>query len=169
MNSDTTLPNLRHPTVRAAIALGSNLGDRAATIRDALAKIAEIPGVRVLASSTPVETAPFGPVAQGPFLNAACVIETSQPARALLQSLHLIEHQFGRDRSQEVRWGPRTLDLDLLLYGGEIIHEPGLVVPHPGLHERLFVLEPLASIAPEITVPTHQATVVQLLARLRSR
>jgi 2-amino-4-hydroxy-6-hydroxymethyldihydropteridine diphosphokinase len=154
--------------VRAAIALGSNLGDRLATINAALTEIAAIAGVRVAAVSPIIETPPFGPVSQGPYLNGACIVQTSLSARSLLDALHAIEHAHGRDRGSEVRWGPRTLDLDLLLYGDAVLGEPGLCVPHPRIQERLFVLEPLAAIAPDMRVPTLNATVAQLLTRLQS-
>lgn len=154
--------------VRAAIALGSNLGDRAATINAAIAEIGSLAGVRVTAVSPIFETPPFGPVPQGEYLNAACVVETDVPARTLLTSLHEIERAHGRNRADEIRWGPRTLDLDLLTYSDAIIDEPGLCVPHPGMQDRLFVLEPLAAIAPDMLVPTLHATVSQLLHRLRS-
>jgi 2-amino-4-hydroxy-6-hydroxymethyldihydropteridine diphosphokinase len=147
----------------ACIALGSNLGDRAGHIRSALDAIAATPGIRLLAASRMVETDPVGPVPQGRYLNAAAVVSTSLPCRALLDRLLEIERAMGRDRTAEQRWGPRTLDLDLLLFGDQIIREPGLVVPHPRLHERAFVLIPLAEVSPEFIVPTLGRTVRALL------
>jgi 2-amino-4-hydroxy-6-hydroxymethyldihydropteridine diphosphokinase len=105
-------------------------------------------------------------VRQGPYLNAAALLETALGARALLDALLAIERARGRDRAGAARWGPRTLDLDLLLYGDRIIDEPGLTVPHPRMHERLFVLRPLALIAPEMIVPTCRLSVGALLSRL---
>ncbi len=151
----------------ACIALGSNLGDRHAHIRAALDALAALPRTTLLAASSIHETDPVGPVTQGRFLNAAAAIDTSLPPRELLDRLLAIEQSRGRDRSAEQRWGPRTLDLDLLLYGSLVINEPGLVIPHPRLHERRFVLEPLAEIAAETLVPGY-STVSQILKRLRS-
>lgn len=141
------------PATAAAIALGSNLGDRAANLEAALLRIGGIPFTRLAARSGFYETAPVGPVAQGPFLNAAAAVSTSLTPRQLLEALHAIERDCGRERSRETRWGPRTLDLDLLLFGDSRIDEPGLTIPHPRLHERSFVLIPLREIAPEWTVP----------------
>jgi 2-amino-4-hydroxy-6-hydroxymethyldihydropteridine diphosphokinase len=93
--------------------------------------------------------------AQPDFLNAVAMLETSLPARELLGELLVIERAHGRDRMHETRWGPRTLDLDLLLYGDETVDEPGLRVPHPHLHERAFALRPLLEIAPEVSIPGH--------------
>lgn len=149
---------------RAAIALGSNLGDRAAHIDAALASIAAVPRISVVAVSAVIQTAPVGPAPQGPFLNAAALLDTSLTPRDLLAVLHEIERRRGRDRSAEKRWGPRTLDLDLLLFGSLVIDEPGLTVPHPRMHERRFVLEPLAQIAPGWIVPTLGKSVADLLA-----
>ena len=153
-------------TELAAIALGSNLGDRRSTIEHALSDLADLG--EVVSCSSLIETEPVGPPGQGPYLNAACLLRTSRAPRALLAGLLAIELACGRDRAGGQRWGPRTLDLDLLLYGSQIIDEPGLTVPHPRLHERLFVLEPLAEVAPDLVVPTHDRTVAQLLDRLRS-
>jgi 2-amino-4-hydroxy-6-hydroxymethyldihydropteridine diphosphokinase len=129
--------------VRAYVGLGSNLGDREQTLRAALERLAENPGVEVVAVSSFRETDPVGPVADQPrFLNGAVALETSLSARGLLELLLEVEAEFGRSRNGPPG-GPRTLDLDLLVYGDEHVDEPGLEVPHPRLHERPFVLEPL--------------------------
>ncbi len=131
---------------RAYVGLGSNLGDREATIRGALERLAGADGVEVVAVSTLHETEPVGPVTDQPtFLNGVVELETSLTARELLTALLAIEAEFGRTRTGPPG-GPRTLDLDLLLYGDERIDEPDLQVPHPRLWERAFVLEPLAEL-----------------------
>jgi 2-amino-4-hydroxy-6-hydroxymethyldihydropteridine diphosphokinase len=152
---------------QAAIALGSNLGDRHAHIRAAVAALGRLPGSRLIALSETFETEPVGPVPQGPYINAAAKIETSLGPRELLDRLLEIEKHQGRDRAAEQRWGPRTLDLDLLLYDDLTLHEPGLQLPHPRLHERLFVLEPLAQVWPEAVVPGVSRTVAEILADFR--
>jgi 2-amino-4-hydroxy-6-hydroxymethyldihydropteridine diphosphokinase len=130
----------------AYIGLGANLGDREATLRAAVERLASAPGVELIAVSSFRDTDPVGPITEQPrFLNAAVAVDTSLPARALLEQLLLIEAELGRVR-EGPRGGPRTLDLDLLLYGDERIDEAGLTVPHPRLHERAFVLEPLAEL-----------------------
>ena len=129
--------------MRAYVGLGSNLGDREHTLRGALRRLAANPAVEVVGFSSFRETDPVGPVLDQPrFLNGAAAIETSLSARRLLELLLEIEGEFGRTR-EGPPGGPRTLDLDLLLYGDERIDEPGLRVPHPRLYERPFVLEPL--------------------------
>lgn len=153
----------------AYVALGSNVGDRHAHIQAALDAITRLPGTRLLAVSPIIQTDPVGPVAQGPFLNAAAAVSTTLPPRKLLAHFQEIERTRGRDRSSERRWGPRTLDLDLLVFGDLVIDEPGLTIPHPRLHERRFVLEPLATIAPELVVPTLGRTVAELAASLPAR
>lgn len=130
----------------AYVALGSNLGDREAIIR---AAVDALPGV--VAVSELRETEPVGVTAQPPFLNGAVALETDLAARKLLELLLEIERGLGRERRE--RWGPRTIDLDLLLFGAETLDEPGLTVPHPRLHERRFALEPLAELDPELAVP----------------
>jgi 2-amino-4-hydroxy-6-hydroxymethyldihydropteridine diphosphokinase len=145
---------------RAYVGLGANLGDREATIRRA----AELAGARRL--STIRETEPWGYADQPRFLNAVAELETGLPPRGLLDRLLEIERELGRTRDGP-RWGPRTVDLDLLLYGGERLHEPGLTVPHPRLHERLFVLEPLAELDPDLDVPG-KGLVSALLAGIQS-
>jgi 2-amino-4-hydroxy-6-hydroxymethyldihydropteridine diphosphokinase len=132
------------------IGLGANLGDREANLRAALERLAELGGLRV---SSFRETDPVGITDQPRFVNAVAELETDLAAVALLERLLEIERQLGRDRSREERWGPRSIDLDLLLYGDEVIDEPGLTVPHPRLAERRFVLEPLHELAPDLVLP----------------
>ncbi|MBV8258864.1 MAG: 2-amino-4-hydroxy-6-hydroxymethyldihydropteridine diphosphokinase [Actinobacteria bacterium] len=139
--------------MRAFVGLGSNLGDREATIRAAVAALGDEAGVEVVAVSTLRETDPVGYVDQPPFLNGVAELETELPARDLLERLLAVERRFGRVREGIPAQGPRTLDLDLLLYGDDELDEPGLTVPHPRLHERRFVLEPLAELAPGLVVP----------------
>jgi len=138
---------------RIYVGLGSNLGDREATIHAALAELAALPGVDLVAVSSLVETEPVGLVDQPCFLNGAAALETELPARELLAALLALEARFGRDRAAVPAGGPRTLDLDLLLYGDEQLDEPGLRVPHPRLHERRFVLGPLVELDPALEVP----------------
>jgi len=138
---------------RAYVGLGSNLGDREATIRAALAELAAVEGVDLVGVSTLVDTEPVGYTDQPRFLNGAAALETRLPPRELLDLLLAVEARFGRDRAAAPPQGPRTLDLDLLLYGGDQIDEPGLEIPHPRLHERAFVLGPLAELDPALEVP----------------
>jgi 2-amino-4-hydroxy-6-hydroxymethyldihydropteridine diphosphokinase len=145
----------------AYIGLGSNLGDREGTLRGALARLAELGEVRV---SSFRETDPVGVTDQPKFVNAVAELSTQLAPRDLLDALLAIERELGRDRSREQRWGPRTLDLDLLLYGAEMIDEPGLTVPHPRLADRRFVLEPLHELVPGLVLPDG-TRVGDLLAR----
>lgn len=156
--------------VRAYIALGSNLtselGDRLSHIRHAISTLALLEHTTVVTSSRILDTLPVGPQDQGHYLNAVVAIDTSLSPTDLLQRLLQIERARGRDRTREQRWGPRTLDLDLLLYGEQIINLPGLVVPHPRMHERLFVLEPLSQIAGDLVIPSTGKTVAELREHL---
>ena len=145
------------PRARAYIGLGSNLGDREATLREALDRLGAGEGIAVVAVSSFRETDPVGVLDQPRFLNAAAALETSLAPRELLERLLAVERALGRDRAQEERWGPRTLDLDLLLYGDEEVDEPGLTVPHPRLAERAFVLEPLLELDPGLRLPGGRA------------
>ena len=147
----------------AFVGIGSNLGDRETNLGRALDLLAAEDGIEIAAVSEIRETEPVGPVEQGPFLNGAARVETSLAPRALLACLLAVENRLGRVR--EERWGPRTIDLDLLLYGDEQIDEPGLSVPHPRLHERRFALEPLADLDPGLEIPG-QGSVSALLAKL---
>jgi 2-amino-4-hydroxy-6-hydroxymethyldihydropteridine diphosphokinase len=143
--------------VLAYIGLGSNVGDRGATLDAALERLAPRRVSRV------VETEPWGRKDQPRFLNAVAEIETSLEAEPLLDRLLDVEREFGRVRGE--RWGPRTLDLDLLLYGDRVIHTPRLEVPHPRLAERRFVLEGLAELCPDRTVPGTGKSVAELLKK----
>ena len=135
----------------AYVGLGANIGPREVTLLRAVDLLAESDDVEVLAVSQLRETDPVGMVNQPRFLNGAARIDTSLPPRMLLELLLRIEQCLGRVR--EERWGPRTVDLDLLVYGDVTVDEPGLRVPHPRLHERRFALEPLAELDPELVVP----------------
>jgi 2-amino-4-hydroxy-6-hydroxymethyldihydropteridine diphosphokinase len=137
---------------RAYVGLGANLGDRERTLREAVDALAVEEGIEVVSVSALRETEPVGVGEQPRFLNGAVELETTLTARELLDRLLAVEQRFGRIRIPGEH-GPRTLDLDLLLYGDEVIDEPGLTVPHPRLHERRFVLEPLAELDPGLIVP----------------
>lgn len=149
----------------AYIGLGANLGDRRANILAATDLLRQAPGVVGTSLSSLHETEPVGgPPGQDAYLNAAARVETDLDASALLAVLLDIEARLGRQRSE--KWGPRTIDLDLLLFDDEVIDTPGLTVPHPHMHERRFVLEPLAEIAPDVIYPLQNMTIRQLLKHL---
>jgi 2-amino-4-hydroxy-6-hydroxymethyldihydropteridine diphosphokinase len=148
---------------RAYIGLGSNLGEREAAIREALGLLGR--RVDVVAVSSLRETEPWGYEDQPRFVNAAATVETELSPRELLDVLLAVERELGRDRGSGLRYGPRTIDVDLLLYNDAIVDEPGLVVPHPHLHARRFALEPLCELDPALVVPGH-GTVSDLLAAL---
>ena len=146
----------------AYIGLGSNIGDREDNVRQALALIErELGSVR---SSGLYETDPVGVTDQPKFVNAVAELRTETPPRELLDRLLVIERELGRDRSSERRWGPRVIDLDVLLYGDEVIDEPGLTVPHPRLAERRFALEPLHELEPGLVLPDGRRVVDLLRA-----
>jgi 2-amino-4-hydroxy-6-hydroxymethyldihydropteridine diphosphokinase len=138
---------------RVYVGLGSNLGRRRETIEAALDLLGAEPEIDVLAVSSLRETDPVGYVDQPRFLNGAAVVATPLSPRQLLDRLLAIEQRLGRVRGAGPRFGPRTIDLDLLLYGDELVHEPGLEIPHPRLHERRFALEPLAELDPALEIP----------------
>jgi len=138
---------------RAFVGLGSNLGDPRAQIGLAVELLGGEEGVEVVAVSTLRETDPVGYEDQPRFLNGAAELRTSLSARELLERLLAIERELGRVRGEGPRFGPRTIDLDLLLFGDEVVAEPGLDVPHPRLHERRFALEPLAELDPALELP----------------
>jgi 2-amino-4-hydroxy-6-hydroxymethyldihydropteridine diphosphokinase len=147
------------------IALGANLGDRRATIDAAIVAISSLPGTQHVATSHIRETAPLGPP-QPAYLNGAIRVTTTLSPRALLDALLAIEASFGRARRE--KWGPRTLDLDILFIDGEVCDEPGLSVPHPHLRERTFALEPLLDVAPSATDPRDGEPYSRALERLRA-
>ena len=140
--------------------LGSNLGDRAKNLQTALSELAQMPTISITRVSSLYETAPVGVTAQPEFINAVAALETSLTPAALLAAFLHLENKMGRVRT--FRWGPRVIDLDLLLYGQEQIALPELIVPHPRLHERAFVLMPLAEIAPDLVLPGAAQTIREL-------
>ena len=152
----------------AYIALGANLGDRERNIRDAVARLKATPGIEEVRVSSLLENpAVGGPTGSPAFLNGAAVVRTTLSPQDLLRRMLEIEHAMGRSRRR--RWEPRPIDLDLILYGDRVIDTPELKVPHPRMHERLFVLQPLAEIAPDAVHPAACVTVGDLLQRLASR
>ena len=164
---DCGMGSQHSPTIISYIALGSNLGDRLEHLRSGARLLEAHRGVRITGKSKIFETEPVGgPDHQGAYLNAVARLESRFGARDLLSILLEIELVRGRVRSE--RWGPRTLDLDLLIHGLERIDEPGLIVPHPRLHERAFVLEPLADLALDLEIPGLRTTVQALRTRVGS-
>lgn len=149
----------------ACIGLGANLGHPATAVRDAIHALEALPVTRVLAVSRLYRTQAWGRINQPDFINAAVLLQTELAPQELLKHLLAIERDAGRSRGSEIasmRWGPRVLDLDLLLYGDRVINEPGLRVPHPHLHERAFALVPLAEIAPDANFPGHGSVTAAL-------
>lgn len=136
---------------RAVIALGSNLGDRLGNLQGGLDALAGTPGLQVVAVSPLYETAPVGGPEQADFLNAVLIVATRLPPGRLLERCHSVEAALGRTR--EVVWGPRTLDLDLIVYGDVVSDDPALTLPHPRAHERAFVLAPWLAVDPDAQIP----------------
>ncbi|GBD30966.1 2-amino-4-hydroxy-6-hydroxymethyldihydropteridine pyrophosphokinase [bacterium HR32] len=137
-------------TERVFLSLGSNVGDRRGYLEEALARL-EAEAIHVVRTSSVYETAPWGPVPQGPFLNLVAEVRTTLEPRALLACAQRVETALGRAR--QVRWGPRTVDVDVLLYGDRVVCEPDLEIPHPRLRQRAFVLVPLFEVAPDLVLP----------------
>ncbi len=150
--------------VIAYIGLGANLGDPRRQVEEAIKRLGEVEEVEVVRVSTLYLTPPLGPPGQPWYVNAAAEVKTRLTPEELMRVLIEIEKDMGRVRGE--RWGPRLIDLDLLLYNGEIITSPDLVVPHPEMHRRAFVLAPLAEIAPEAWHPVFEKTVAELLQHL---
>jgi len=142
------------------LSLGSNVGDREANLRDAIARLATLGNV--LAVSSFYETEPVEMAAQPWFLNCAVKLDTEKMPKQLLAGILDLEQQMGRRRVQEKTKGPRTIDIDILLFGSSIVEAKGLIIPHPAMHERRFVLEPLAEIAPEVRHPAFKRTIREL-------
>ena len=153
--------------MRAFVGLGSNLGDREAQIRLALEALRQVAETRVVRVSSIYDTEPVGEPNQPNFLNAVALIDTQLSARQLLWNLQLIERRLGRVRTQH--WGPRTIDLDLLLFGDLVLDEPDLKIPHPELTRRAFVLVPLVELDPLLVHPESGETLLQILSRLDPR
>lgn len=150
---------------KAYIAYGSNIGDSLTIIDDALKKISDNPAIRLNGKSSTITTKPYGNVTDQPdFYNGCIEVETYLPPEALLDFLHTIENEAGRTR--EIHWGPRTLDLDIILYGNRIINTKNLTIPHPDMQNREFVLKPLCEIAPYAYNPVLGATADMLLKKL---
>lgn len=137
----------------AVVGLGANLGDAAATVRQAMAALEGLPGTRLLAVSRLYRTTAWGVTTQPDFVNAAALLDTALAPGELLDALLALERRFGRTRSAGERWGPRLLDLDLLLVEATVLDAPGLRVPHPHLHERAFALLPLLDVWPDAVIP----------------
>ncbi len=153
--------------MKAFIGLGSNLGEREAMIRSALEAIAALPETDLVRASSLYDTEPVGDVDQPNFLNAVAQVDTDLPPRQLLWNLQLIERRLGRERTR--RWGPRTIDLDLLLYGDLVIEEDDLRVPHPEMIRRAFVLVPLVELDPTLVHPSTGETLASHLSKLGAR
>lgn len=151
----------------AYVGLGSNLGDPRDALRRAIEALRSLPDTRLIKASHLYRTVPFGPVEQGAFLNAVAGVVTRQSPTDLLRRLRALERQLGRAESR-VRWGPREIDLDLLVHGESTITGDELTLPHPGIPERDFVLYPLRDIAPELHIPG-MGRVVDLVARVANR
>ena len=140
-------------TAVAFVGLGANLGEPIRTVHLALRHLDALEGTRLLRASRLYRTQPWGVLDQPQFINAVAMLDTQLAPRPLLDALHAIEREYGRDRTNEPRWGPRLLDLDLLLHGQTTLDTPGLRLPHPRLHSRAFALLPLAEIAPDTVIP----------------
>lgn len=149
---------------RIFVSLGANLDEPAVQLKEAVRRLKKVPGLHFHGISSFYLTEPLGPVEQPQFVNAVAEWRTRLSPMEILASILQVEEEMGRKRT--IRWGPRRIDIDLLLYAGRTIESPGLRVPHPSMHERRFVLEPLAELAPEIIHPSSGKTAAQLLSEL---
>lgn len=147
---------------RVFLGLGSNQGDRLANLSRAVQRLGETAGIRVMQMATMYETRPVGGPPQEDFLNTVVEIDTTLSPHELLSTVKALEVQLGRTSSRE-RWGPRVIDLDILLYDDRVVQEPDLVIPHALMHTRRFVLEPLAQLAPDLLHPVLRKRVAELL------
>ena len=152
---------------RVFIGIGSNEGDRLAHISRAIKALGAVDGVHVVQMATIIETEPAGGPPQGPYLNTVVELDTTLAPRELLSVLKAIEQQLGRKPGSQ-RWGPRPIDLDILLYDDQVLKTPTLVIPHQRMHERQFVLEPLAQISPNVVHPLLKQPVSALLTALKT-
>ena len=155
--------------MKAYVGLGSNLGERESLLKSAIEQLAQLPDTQLGKVSSLYDTAPVGELDQPNFLNAVIQLETALTARQLLWNLLLIERRLGRVRHAAQRYGPRTIDLDLVLFGDQVIDTPDLKVPHPEYHRRAFVLVPLAEIEPKLVHPVLGLTAHELLERVEER
>ena len=146
------MSDVRSDPVLAYVGIGSNLDDPQTQVELAVTLLDELPGCHVLRKSSLYRSAPFGDVEQGDFINAVVVLETAVPPAILLSCLKELEHSRGRDFDAE-RWGPRILDLDILVYGDHVVDAEGLQIPHPGIAQRNFVLLPLREVAADLVIP----------------
>lgn len=152
---------------RAFLGLGSNLGNRLLSLRSAVSSVASLPGTSVLRASSIYETEPYGVKEQPDFLNAVIEIETTLAAEGLHRMLKAIEHEAGR--IERTKWGPREIDIDILFFGSQQIHTAVLTVPHPGVGQRRFVLEPMAELSSDFTDPGTNMTISEILGRCSDR
>ncbi len=155
-----------HLSMQVHLSLGSNIGDREQNLHRAVDLLSDSPAVKVVAQSRRYETEPVGDIPQGPFLNMAISVDTNLSPRMLLDLAKSIEQAMGR--REEVRWGPRIIDIDIILWGSAVINEPELTIPHPEFRKRAFVLVPLADIAPDEIDPVSNLSIKALLASLDS-
>ncbi|MHB8424479.1 MAG: 2-amino-4-hydroxy-6-hydroxymethyldihydropteridine diphosphokinase [Gammaproteobacteria bacterium] len=160
-------PDAARAGVAAYIGLGSNLERPAAQVQRAFTELSALPETRLVARSRLYRSRPLGPPNQPDYINAVAALQTRLQPLSLLRALRAIECQHGRQRETDLHWGPRTLDLDMLVYGDATLHTPELILPHPGVHERSFVLYPLTEVAPALVIPGH-GPVLLLRDRCRS-